>query len=850
MWRATIKGVLARKVRLLLTALAVVLGVTFVSGTYVLTDTLQASLGEIFQQYASGSDLVVAARPQVGDRATSRQRIPSSLANEVRRVPGVAAASPFLIGDAKFIKKGNGEAIQALGSITLGISWAGKGSVGPAQVVEGRRPVRDGEVAMDAGTAQRNNFRVGDNVRMLLTGAAERFRIVGIVALGDRQDLGFATVAAFDPKTAERAFGAVGLADFIFVKAAPGASVDQVVRSLRETVGGSLTVRRSTDFAAVLQRQVDEFLSLLNNLLLGFAGIGLLIGGFIIFNTFTILIAQRTRELGLLRAMGASGRQVVGSVLIEALVMGVVASIIGFAAGVGLGRMLLWLLPGLGVPVPTRSIVLLDRTAIACAIVGVGVTALAAIFPAIRAARTPPIAAIGDLRTTSRLRSAVGRAITGALVVGAGVGIGAYGIFGSRPLDQAVAVTFVGGFVIFLGIVVLGPLGARPLAAIIGRPLPVVFGVTGTLARGNAMRNPRRTTVTAAALVVGLALVALVAIFGASLKASTRSALLDVRSDVIITAPGYAGFSPDVRARTLLTPGVKNAVSFRWGEAEIRGTEEIVNGITGSDWNDVIDFKFQGPTPGAIDESEVLVSAKQAKRLGLSIGDPIDIRFPRLGATQLRVSAIYGTDRFSGAFPIDFLVSEQLYSVAFGGTPQDTLLYVSAEPGRGDAVARELKQSLREPFPNVDVQTRAEYGVSRQSFLDQFLNIFVALLLLSELIAVLGIVNTLMLSVHERTRELGLLRTVGTTRRQIWGMVSGESIIIAVVGCVVGIGVGLLWGWGVMRVLRGQFADQLVIPVGQLGWFVGASVVAGFVAALLPAWHASRLDVLEAIAHD
>ena len=221
-----------------------------------------------------------------------------------------------------------------------------------------------------------------------------------------------------------------------------------------------------------------------------------------------------------------------------------------------------------------------------------------------------------------------------------------------------------------------------------------------------------------------------------------------------------------------------------------------------------------------------------------------------MGPTQLTVSGIYETRRFSGAFPIDFLISENLYSVSFGGTPQDTLLYVSAKPGRGAEVARALKRELRDPFPNVDVQTRAEYGVSRQSFLDQFLNIFVALLLLSELIAVLGIVNTLMLSVHERTRELGLLRTVGTTRRQVWGMVSGESIIIAVLGCVVGIGIGLLWGWGVMRVLRGQFADQLVIPVGQLGWFVGASVVAGFIAALLPAWHASRLDVLEAIAHE
>ncbi len=850
MWRATISGILARKVRLFLTALAVVLGVTFVSGTYVLTDTLHASLGEIFQQYASGSDLVVAAKPQVGDRATQRQRIPSSLAAEVARVPGVAAATPFLLGDAKFIEKDGTSAIQPLGSVTLGISWAGGSSVGPARVVDGRRPVRDGEVAMDAGTAGRYHFAVGDRVRVLLTGAAEPFRIVGLVALGNRADPGFATVAAFDPKTAARGFGAEGLADFIFVRAEPGANLRELQHRIHDEVGGTLTVRRSSQFAAELQQQVDEFLAILNDLLLGFAGIGLLVGGFIIFNTFTILVAQRTRELGLLRAMGASGTQVVGSVLVEALLMGIVASVVGFVAGIGLGKVLLWALPGFGVPVPARSLVGLPRTVWACAIVGVGVTMVAAIVPAIRAARTPPIAAIGDLRVTSRLRSTVGRAVAGVLVTGAGIGIGAYGIWGPRPLDQSVALTFIGGFIIFIGLVVLGPLCVRGLASVIGRPLPALFGVTGSLARGNAMRNPRRTTVTAAALVVGLALVAMVAIFGASLKASVGTALADVKAEVIITAPGYAGFSPEVRDRALATPGVADAIGFRWGQAAIQGNEETVNGITPTGFNRAIDFRFRGPTPARVERNQVLVSTFEADSYHLGVGSDVVIDFPRLGPTELRVAGVYATRRFSGAFPIDFLVSDELYDLAFGGAPQDTLLYVVAEPGRGAEVVTALEQELRAPFPNVDVQTKAEYGDSRRSFLDQFLNIFVALLLLSELIAVLGIVNTLMLSVYERTRELGLLRTVGTTRRQVWGMVSGESVIIAVLGCVVGIGVGLLWGWGVMTVLQSRFTDEIVIPVGQLGWFVLASVGAGFVAALLPAWHASRLDVLEAIAHE
>jgi putative ABC transport system permease protein len=513
---------------------------------------------------------------------------------------------------------------------------------------------------------------------------------------------------------------------------------------------------------------------------------------------------------------------------------------------------LLWALPGFGVPVPDRALVLISRTAIASAVVGIGVTLVAAVVPAIRAARTPPIAAIGDLRTVSRLRSTIGRLVSGVVVGAIGIGLGAYGLLGPQPVENAVAITFVGGFVIFVAIVVLGPLGARPLAAVVGRPLPTVFGVTGTLARGNAMRNPRRTTVTAAALVVGLALVALVSIFGASLKASTRTALENVKADVIITAPGYAGFSTDIRNFALASPGVQNAIAFRWGQAAVDGNEETVNGMIGDNFDDLIDFKFQGsaPAPTTVGDGEVLVSATQAKQYALKVGDPLVIRFPRLGPTQLRVAAVYDTNRFSGAFPIDFLVNESLYSVAFGGAPQDTLLYVQARPGQADTVARELRREFRTPYPNVDVQTHAQYSASRQSFLDQFLNIFVALLLLSELIAVLGIVNTLMLSVHERTRELGLLRTVGTTRRQVWGMISGESIIIAIIGCVIGIGVGILWGWGVMRVLRDQFGQQLVLPVGQLGWFVAASVIAGFLAAVLPAWHASRLDVLDAIAQE
>ncbi len=551
MWRATVKGVIARKVRLALTALAVILGVTFVSGTYVLTDTLKQSFGTLFSQYAAGVDLVVRSSAPFGDGDGSRQRLPESVVDTVRRVPGVDAADGFLQGYAQFVEKDGSTTIQTAGAPTFGISWSGGDQVGPARIAQGRRPVRDGQVAMDVGTARRHGFKVGDRVKVLLEGEAEEFTLVGTFKLGSQGDFGAVSFAAFDPQTAQRVFAAPGVFDAVNVRVKPGTPIPVAKRNLERVLGpGGFEITSAAVVADETRKPVDEFLTVLNDALLGFAGVGLLVGGFIIFNTFTILVSQRLRELGLLRALGASGPQVVGSVLVEAAVIGVFASAVGLVLGVGLAQLLLWLLPGFGFPVPQGSLVVLGRTVFASAAVGIGVTMAAAVVPAIRAARTSPIAAITDARTTGEPTRRRRRAVIGVAVMLAGAGVGVYGFSADLTLNNAVAITFLGGFIIFLGLVVFGPLIARPLSSVIGRPLPAVFGVTGSLARGNAMRNPRRTSATAAALIVGLALVALVAIFADSLKTSVRAALDDVRADYILTAPQFAGFSPQVaRAR-------------------------------------------------------------------------------------------------------------------------------------------------------------------------------------------------------------------------------------------------------------------------------------------------------------
>lgn len=846
MWRATIRGLLARKVRLLLTALAVVLGVAFVSGTYVLTDTLKASFGSVFSEFASGSDLVVQALPVTGNSG-SRQRIPEYVLDDVRDVQGVGGADGFVIGTAQFVAK-DGSAISTGDAPSFGISWSGADKVGAVGTTAGRAPVRDGEVAMDGGTAKRNGFKVGDSVRVLLTGEAEEFKIVGILELGNRADFGAVSFAAFDPETAQRVLGAPGLWDAIYVRVAPGVSSATVERGIADAVGPGYEVSSSAAFAAERRGPVDEALNVLNQALLGFAAVGLLVGAFIIFNTFTILVSQRTRELGLLRALGASGAQVIGSVLAEAAVVGVIASALGLAVGIGLASLLLWMLPGIGYPVPGGDLVVLARTVLAAMTVGIGVAMAAAVVPALRAARTAPIAAIGDLQTSAGTRPIVVRAVTGGFVMLIGLALSGVGIAGSLDPKFAVALTFIGGFIVFIGVVAIGPLFASPISSVIGWPLHWVAGVSGRLARHNAMRNARRTTATAAALVVGLALVALVAIFADSLRASVRNAMGEVSADYIVAADDFVGFSPEVATRIERIDGVETVVALQFGDVLVDGREEMVTGTNSTNIDEVVDLRFVDGSARGIARQGILVSQQEAERYGRKVGDLLVVNLPGLGPTGLEIGGIFTTRRFTGYFPVDFILPADIVAAGFGTAQQDTILYVNAEPGQTAVVGRSLRSQLARPFPNVAVQTPSEYLAAREQTIGQFLNVFFALLLLSEVIALLGIINTLLLSVYERTRELGLLRTIGTTRRQIWAMVCGEALIIAVIGCLVGIGIGMLWGWGVVTALSGQFIDEFSVPVPQFALFLVASVVAGFLAALIPAFHASRLNVLDAIA--
>jgi putative ABC transport system permease protein len=852
-WQTTIQGVAARKVRLALTALSIVLGVAFVAGVYVLTDTLRKSFDIAFAQTGVGIDLVVRHEGAFeGDgQGRDRPQLPESALAAARATSGVDKADGFVSGFARVVDQ-DGDSVSSAGAPTVGISWSTTPGVGPLRIASGRAPVRGGEMAMDEGTARRLGYAVGDDVGVLLLGPKQTYEVVGIFRFGERTDLGPLTFAAFDLRTAQREFGDDGF-DALNIVVEDGADLAGVTRALREQIP-DVEVLRSTEVVAETAEPVEEVLGFLNAALLGFAGIGLLVGGFIIFNTFTILVSQRTRELGLLRAVGGSRAQIVGAVLAEAFIVGLFGSLVGLGLGIGLARVLLDVLPSVGLAVPDASLVIIGRTVVASFVIGLGVTMAAALHPAFRAARVAPVAAIADGQQRDvGAAPLVRRTIAGALIAAAGLTISFYGIEGGLGEENSVAVAFLGVFVVFLGLVAMGPVLARPLARVLGRPLSTTLGVTGTLARGNAARNPRRTSSTAAALVIGLGLVSLVAIFTSSAKASLRTGIDEgLAADSVVTGSG-SSLSEEASTIVRDLPESRDVVSLRFGEVRIQGREEHLVGVTRRGLDRVVHLDVtEGSFDGTLGEDEILVSDREAEYYDLAVGDATTVAFP-LGPQSLKVVAVYDNENFLGDWSIRFMINQARFNAGFQPPHRDWYILANASDGSPagiDRLVASTDRALTEPFPNAEVRTQAGFKDAQESELDTLLNVFVALLLLSEVIALLGIVNTLFLSVYERTREIGLLRAVGMTRLQVRRMVRGESIVITMIGCVLGLAIGLLWAWAVVSALSGQGIGSVEIPPRDLLMFVIITAIAGFVAALLPAWRASRLDVLEAIAHE
>ena len=847
MLRATLKGLLAHKIRLLLTAAAVVLGVGFVAGTYVLTDTLNSTFDTLFEEVTAGVDVSVRAESGFGDElseTTGRDTVPESLVPVVAGVPGVKAADGALADYAQYVGK-DGKAIVTGGAPTLGVNWTDVPELNPLRLRDGREPRASGEVVMDAATAKEHDFAVGDDVRILFKGPPEEFTVVGVAGFGEADNLAGATLAVFDTRTAQRVLDKVGRFDTVDAVGDGTASPLELRNRVQQAVPGGFEALTGTQVADEQAQQIQDALGFFNTFLLVFAGISLFVGAFMILNTFSILVSQRTRELGLLRALGASRGQVLASVVGEAAIVGLVAS----AAGLGLGLLvatgLKALLGAFGIDLPAGGLQIKPRTIVVSMVVGELVTLVAALGPALRASKLSPIAALSGAGTEGQasLRT---RSIAGGLVMLAGAASLAVGLWA----DGGIQMVGLGAALSFVGLALLLPLVARPLASVLGRPLPRLFlvrGISAKLARQNALRNPRRTASTAAALTIGLGLVGCVSVLAASVVQSAGE-IIDkaLAADYIVSTDQFSPtISTEVAARLESQPELGAVTGLKGGEFKVRGASEGIQAGDADDLAQLLNIEMVTGDLAALGRGELLLEDVEAEDAGLAVGDVVPVTFARTGDTELRVGGTYERNQLLGGYT----VSTETYEANFSER-LDFVVMAKAAAGVAPAAARAAVDRVTDDFPNVEVRDQVEFKREQKRQVNQALGLVSVLLLLAIFIAFLGIVNTLALSVFERTRELGLLRAVGMARSQVRSMIRGESVIISVMGAIIGLAVGVVFGWALVADLSGEGIDDLVIPVGQLLVYVVVAGVLGVFAALFPARRAARLDVLEAISHE
>ena len=751
-------------------------------------------------------------------------------------MPGVEVAEGSITGYAQYIGH-DGKAISTGGAPTLGVSFV-PNQLSQLHLVEGVAPTTSHEVVMDLGTAQKFDFKVGERVRVLLQGPTQTFTITGLARFGTADNLAGATLAAFNVPTAQQLMGEVGQFDDINVLAAPGANKSALQRDIAKSLPRGVEVVTGQTVVNEQTSAVGQALGFFKTALLVFAFIALFVGGFTILNTFSITVGQRTKELALLRIVGASRRQVFRSVLAEAAIVGLLSSVIGLGLGVLAAIGLEALLKGFGVTLPSGPLVFEARTVIVCLVVGVGVTMVSAISPARRAVRVAPVEAVSEQQAEHdipmRRRFTWGVAITllGALALAVGL---------TAP---AIALVGLGALLIFVGVARLAPAVARPMSSVIGRPLARLLGMSGRLGRENSMRSPRRTAQTASALMVGLALVSVIAVFGASVSRSATSSVDNaISADLIVSPPNNGGtgnFSTAVPTVASSVPGV-TATSIVYGDQfEVRGSLESLLGLSTRNLSKTVILNMTAGSPRALTAGDLLIDTTTASSDNLSVGDTVPVKFALTGRSTMRIGGIYQPNALTG----HYLVGQAFFLSHFQNPlPGAVLLNTDGSPGVQEAVQRALT-----PYPNVQVQTRAQFEASQSAQINQLLGLVYALLALAVLIALIGIVNTLMLSVFERTHEIGLLRAVGMKRRQIRAMIRSESVILAVFGAVIGIVVGTALGIALVSSLHTQGITDTVVPGSSLVIFLVLAALLGLLAASWPARRAARLDVLAAIA--
>ncbi len=848
-----LRGLAGRKLRAALTAVAVVLGVAMISGTYVLTDTIKSAFGTLFTNVYRHTDAVVSGRSAIGNdtrNGTLPPSFPASLLAKVRRLPGVAEAQGG-IADYAYLVGRDGKVISGHGAPPLAFSVHPHGDqrFNPLQLVAGSWPVGPHEVAIDANTSAKEHYRVGQSIGVIARGPERRYRISGIVRIGGVSSIGGATMAIFDFPTAQRIFHKEGKLDSISVAAKAGTTPQQLVREIEPLLPPTAQVRSGQAQAQQATKDTNGFLSIIQDFLLAFAGVALFVGTFVIANTLSITIAQRTRELATLRTLGATRRQVLASVLIEAFVMGAIASVAGLFAGLGLAKALNALFVSFGIDLPQAATVFATRTIVVALVVGILVTVLAALRPAIRATRVPPIAAVreGAVLPESRFARFGPHAALLTLVAAAAVMLGGLFAGGLSTTDRLLALG-IGAAAAFLGVAMLAKTLVPPLARALGWPATRLAGAAGQLARGNAMRNPQRTASTASALMIGLALVTLVAVLAAGLKHRFESAVnATFRADYALTATDNFSPIPVAPAEALRqVPGVTVVSGVRAGLGRAFGSRIGLTGVAG-DISKVISVRWvQGSpaVPARLGWNGAFLSKGFAAKHHLATGSRLAVETPTGRILRLVVRGVFAAPKGGSPYG-DVTISTRRFDASFQN-PQNVYTFVDVRGGVTAAATERLKRALR-PYPEAKIQTESEFKHNQEAGIDTLLNLLYVLLSLSIVISLFGIVNTLVLTVFERTRELGMLRAVGMSRRQVRRMIRHESVVTALIGASLAIPLGI-----VLALMVGKAIEYpaFTIPWGTLVVFVVAAIGAGLLAAVLPARRAARLNILEALQYE
>jgi len=844
MFKATWRNFFAHKGRMALSLLVVVLSVGFVSGTLLFTDTIDRTFNTMFA--TTSADVTVSTpSSQNQSQGAADPTVPAGLVTQLSKVPGTAAARGDVSTQQLVVVDAQGNQLTSSGGApTLGMNWDPNSK--STALSAGHTPTGPGQVVIDTDTAASQHLVIGNQLKVVSGPGTFHVTIVGLAKFKTLNP-GAAFVYFDTPSAQSELLGKTGVFTSVDVTAASGVSDDQLKQNVIKTIGAGYDVKTAAEETTSNMNSLG-FISVLRAALLGFAGIALLVGAFLIVNTFQMLVAQRTRELGLLRALGASRRQINRSVRTEALLLGVIGSTLGIGAGFGLASGLIVLMRGAGLTMPAGHLAFQATTPIAGYAVGILVTLAAAWMPARRAARISPMAALRDAgvpedRRAGRIRTAVGLLVTGAGAAALVAAAHSSGGSGGALLGLGVLTTLIGA-------VLIGPFLASGVIRVLGAALPGLFGPAGLLAKRNALRNPRRTGATAAALMIGLSLVSGLSVVSSSLLASASEQLdTSVGADFIITANGSLPVTAQAITAAKSTPGLAHVTENKDIQGKV-GTQQVQADFFASSVTMPQDFTaktVQGNMANVFSGDGIALPQSFATAQHITLGESVPVTFAGGTRTTLPVVAITSEDTVFNRGEAYVSLDTLTKSVPASAQPLDLMLFAKADPGQADAAYKALQSKLA-PYPQLQVKNQADYKKLLHDQVAQLLDLVYGLLGLAIVVAILGVVNTLALSVVERTREIGLLRAVGFSRRSVRRMIRLESVLIALFGAVLGLGLGMGWGISAQHLLASAGLDVLSIPWPTIAAvFAGAGVV-GLLAALLPALRASRMKVLRAIA--